>query len=116
MKACYTVRMTDPTEHPKYAEVMAMKAAAEANDLTGYCFDTDEGRHKVFYVEADRALVPGHIYSRAGYREYGISGYCEKCFDRICQEPDEDELPDEIIDEMPEYIASKQHVDSFEDF
>lgn len=33
------------------------------------------------YLEMDRALEPGHIYSQAGIREFEISQLCEYCFD-----------------------------------
>lgn len=36
----------------------------------------------MLYVEYDRALIPGHIYSREGIAEARISGSCEYHFDR----------------------------------
>lgn len=88
---------TDPSQHPKYQAALERKAAAEADDgYALYCFDTDNGKHKVFYLEADQALMPGHIYSADGRSEYKISGYCEQWFDRITVEPEEDELPDDL--------------------
>lgn len=70
--------ITDLTQHSKYQAALEMKDAVEADgEYTLYCFDTQGGRHKVFYLEADRALLPGHIYSAEGRAEYRISSCCE---------------------------------------
>jgi len=45
----------------------------------------------VFYAPWKEGLIPGHIYSPAGEREFGISGYCEYHFDEITKEPDYNE-------------------------
>ena len=36
-----------------------------------------------FYFADDHARDEGHIYSTAGVREFGISQYCEYCFDKL---------------------------------
>jgi len=43
------------------------------------------GEH-MLYLEHDKALMPGHIYSMAGIREARISGSCEYHFDRSFKE------------------------------
>jgi hypothetical protein len=41
-----------------------------------------------YYIDAGTALAQGHVYSRAGLSEIGITGMCEYCFDQM-------ELPEE---------------------
>jgi hypothetical protein len=41
-----------------------------------------------YYIDAGTALAQGHVYSRAGLSEIGITGLCEYCFDQM-------ELPEE---------------------
>lgn len=43
---------------------------------------------KVFYVPADKAYAPGHIYSELGMDEYKISKCCEWHFDQWLKEED----------------------------
>jgi hypothetical protein len=44
----------------------------------------------VYFLEDTKARKPGHIYSRAGLREYGTSGCCEYHFDLFFGEPEEE--------------------------
>jgi hypothetical protein len=44
---------------------------------------------KVFFVEYHKALMPGHIYSRLGRKEFGISGCCEFHFDEMAKQSEE---------------------------
>ena len=37
----------------------------------------------MLWLECDRAVVPGHVYSQHGLAEARISGYCEYHFDRM---------------------------------
>lgn len=53
--------------------------------------------HAVFYLPGGEALIPGHVYSEAGLREFRISGYCEWCFDRFTREVDPD-----VLDHLPD--------------
>ena len=54
--------------------------SAEAAKLGTYASRCVNGE-PVFFVEADKAYRPGHIYSQAGVDEYGISKACEYHFD-----------------------------------
>lgn len=49
-----------------------------------------EEKEVVFYAPWEEALIPGHIYSRDGMTEYGISGTCEYHFDKWTNNPEED--------------------------
>lgn len=52
----------------------------------------------VFWVEGNEALTQGHIYSRAGRREFSMTGMCEWCFDQIMKDTgvdDDDEDDDD---------------------
>jgi len=49
---------------------------------------------KVYYVAADKAYSPGHIYSRAGVDEFRISKCCEWHFDKWF-------IEDEDLDDEP---------------
>jgi hypothetical protein len=40
------------------------------------------GGEPVFWYPWERSLVPGHIRSESGRREYKISKCCEYCFDK----------------------------------
>lgn len=48
-------------------------------------------KHYPFFAPYDEALIEGHVYSRAGIAEIGLSCYCEFCFDLVTQEPDEED-------------------------
>lgn len=39
--------------------------------------------HEIFWGKQEGGTKPGCIYSKAGLREYKISGVCEHCFDKI---------------------------------
>lgn len=41
-------------------------------------------------LDFTKAWRPGHIYSQAGIAEFRISGTCEYCFDKMCDELEED--------------------------
>lgn len=41
---------------------------------------------KAFFAAADRAYVPGHIYSEAGVKELRISQCCEWHFDQLFED------------------------------
>jgi hypothetical protein len=38
----------------------------------------------VFYLRYPYAACMGHIYSPEGKSEFRISGFCEWCFDEVC--------------------------------
>lgn len=61
-----------------------VKAHAEAEQgysvLQSRCVHCN---HYPFYYPGEEARDPGHIYSPAGVREFGISGMCEYCFDQV---------------------------------
>ena len=42
--------------------------------------------HEIFWSSNLAERKPGCIYSRAGIREYRISGMCEHCFDKLTGE------------------------------
>ena len=44
---------------------------------------------KVFYAGYHKAVMPGHIYSPAGVKEYNISHLCEYHFDETAKQFDE---------------------------
>lgn len=64
----------------------------KANETETYTLRCFMCKCKPFYVENDKALVPGHVYSQSGMDEFGISGLCEYCFDKAFSEDDEDEV------------------------
>jgi hypothetical protein len=62
---------------------------------------------KIQFWAADRALIPGHVSSQLEAKEYGISGYCGHCWNRmfkpgwtdpITGEPGETPIEDEDAD------------------
>lgn len=46
-------------------------------------------KEAVFYLPYHKALLPGHIYSEMGLREFKISHCCEYHFDEWFKEEDE---------------------------
>lgn len=48
------------------------------------------GGEPVFYIEATRSYIPGHIHSEDGIAEYGISGCCEFHFDYMMLDLEEE--------------------------
>lgn len=62
----------------------------EGADETKMGFPCPRCKHYPFFAQHDEALIEGHVYSRDGMAEIGITGYCEFCFDLITQEPDEE--------------------------
>lgn len=67
------------------AERMAQSAEEAGASRCRFCDSA------VFSLPAQEAIRKGHIYSPAGEREFGISGTCEHCFDRVTLPPDEDD-------------------------
>ncbi len=65
----------------------AYDAAQEGTESLGKCFEGEP----MFFAAADRAYLPGHVYSDAGMREVKISGYCEWHFDMFTFVPDDEE-------------------------
>jgi hypothetical protein len=59
---------------------LSQAEVAEHPEYTKQCL-LGEG---VYYVEYYKALLPGHIYSQAGVKEFGISRMCEYHFDEVC--------------------------------
>ena len=53
------------------------RQAEETESYTQTCIAGE----KVFFVEHDHAIMPGHIYSNDGIKEYKISQACEYHFD-----------------------------------
>lgn len=65
------------------ADSQKMKDAAEAReDYVLRCFKGE----KVFFNAGEYAVLPGHIYSEAGRREFSISNCCEYHFDQMFDE------------------------------
>lgn len=65
---------------------MAAKSA-EAFELGTYTTKCISGE-PVFFVEGDYAVMPGHIYSKSGVDEFGISKACEWHFDEWFKDDD----------------------------
>ena len=63
----------------------------EGSDETAMGRPCPRCKHYPFFAPHDEALIEGHVYSRAGFDEVRLTGYCEFCFDLITQEPDEEE-------------------------
>lgn len=75
-----TEYLTSLKAHPDYEDALRVKIKAdEAVSYDMICVDQPE--HKVFYFATDKALMPGHIYSKAGEKEFFMSGLCEYCWD-----------------------------------
>lgn len=75
--------MHESFERSALKEAAAMKAEAEAKE--DYVLRCIYGE-KVFFCSGEFALLPGHIYSRAGRDEFAISKCCEYHFDRMFDE------------------------------
>lgn len=76
------------TEETIPESVLEMQKMAEADeDYQKRCIFGE----KVFYVAADKAFIPGHIYSIKGMDEYLISYLCEYHFDEITLPEDDDD-------------------------
>lgn len=68
------------TDYQKVAaELAIMRAEADAGGDWKKCLKGEP----MLFMECDRAVAPGHIYSEAGLKEARISGYCEYHFDRM---------------------------------
>jgi hypothetical protein len=77
--------MTDARVKDHNAFLAAQKMAEEAKTAeTGRCIQGEP----VFYMEYDVPLVPGHIYSDMGRKEFRLSGLCEYHFDMFFAEED----------------------------
>lgn len=74
----------DEQEQALVERAAEMAAEAEANPA-GRCIEGEA----VFWLAADHAVRPGHIYSEAGRAEFKISGSCEYHFDKWFAEPEE---------------------------
>lgn len=61
--------------------LLELQERAKNYDPSKICMFSEE-KEVVFYAEWTEALIPGHIYSREGIKEYGISGTCEYHFDK----------------------------------
>lgn len=66
------------TDYQKVAAELAIMRAEAQHFGFKTCI---EGEPMVF-LECDRAVAPGHVYSQAGLKEARISGSCEYHFDR----------------------------------
>jgi len=76
------------TDQDKIRECEAMRDLAEKDEsYTSRCIKGE----KAFYVEDTEARIPGHIYSDAGRREFGISRCCEFHFDEMFPADDEED-------------------------
>ena len=83
--------MTDETPRPLHTYEETKTAAQER--LSGYSVMQRRCLHcsnYPFYYPGDKALDPGHIYSKAGVTEFGISGMCQYCFDQVTSGIDQD--------------------------
>jgi hypothetical protein len=47
---------------------------------------TKQAQEQNVCIECKKSITPASFYSEAGRKEYQISGLCEYCFDKICQE------------------------------
>lgn len=64
-----------------FKDEMARTAfGAAPSDVPGHCIQCREG------------FSDSNVYSEAGWRETKISGLCERCFDEICKETDDEHL------------------------
>jgi len=70
--------MAETVGDEKLAEAKAMAALADSTN-SAQCI---KGEY-VFYMEHDKGLIPGHIYSMDGVKEMGISNCCEFHFDEM---------------------------------
>lgn len=80
----------------KMREMPRNEAMERARELAALAAESDSpkcfiGGERVFHLPYSHALVPGHIYSDAGKREFVISQCCEYHFDEAF--PDEDDEP-----------------------
>lgn len=66
----------------------------EANANPSYTLTCRNCKHKVIYVEYVKALAKGHIYSDAGRKEFGITQFCEFCFDEFTMIEEEEDGDD----------------------
>ena len=81
--------VTSLKEHKDYENAVQLKTKADS-DAEYALFCIEEPAHKVFFYDTDKALMPGHIYSQAGEKEYTMSGFCEYCFDAAFTEDGEE--------------------------
>lgn len=65
-----------------------------------------------FFAPHDEAIIEGHVYSHDGMEELRITGYCEFCFDKITQEPDEDDWKQDAIAEDLGFMAKSMGPDT----
>lgn len=71
---------TDETRATILGQIQVFAAEEMPDSYCALC------RAHVIFIEYDRALVPGHIYSDAGAREFrNNTGWCEFCFDNATQ-------------------------------
>ena len=69
-------------------QVDHMSAMAEQGMADGTYLSKCIYGEAVYYVENDKGLKPGHIYSKDGMAEYKISRCCEFHFDEMFKEDD----------------------------
>lgn len=82
-------RNYNPTpEQVSQAVSDCIKMATQAEEDDGYNNRCVNGE-KVFYYDYYRGLMPGHIYSEDGMREFKMSGACEFHFDEWFAEDEE---------------------------
>lgn len=81
-------------DHPELdtVEKRAESLSKKANEHDGkgcvFC------NQKMFWLEHDKGLREGHIYSDAGISEARISGVCEFCFDITTLSGNREENPE----------------------
>jgi hypothetical protein len=74
-----------PAEEDVMAQALALALLATEDTGNERCVQ----KEAVFYLPYHKALLPGHIYSDAGLREFKISHCCEYHFDEWVKEEDE---------------------------
>jgi len=76
--------MSDPQPIPKltYEQIKTATYTLPQTIVQGMQVCVQCGRPPFFFPDF-KARDEGHIYSKAGVREFGISKYCEYCFDKL---------------------------------
>jgi hypothetical protein len=82
----------ESTSDERRIEILKIvQGEAEIHTPEKKCYDGEV----VFFVQWHKALIPGHIYSKDGLKEYQISKHCEYHFDELTFDPDDDPYGDD---------------------
>lgn len=95
-KNALRVEFEEPaTTRERRVEILTlMRAGANESTMGSPC---PMCKNFLFYAPHDEALIEGHVYSTDGLAEIQITGYCEFCFDKITEEPDDEDPPDDFM-------------------